>query len=111
MIIDTHLDALGLGTRETPMKIDGYCHCGEITFEAEVDPDALNICHCTDCQRLSGSAFRINIPAPAEHFISSAARQRPMSRRRKAATNASTPFAAIAARRSMPARWMIRRAM
>jgi hypothetical protein len=30
------------------MKIDGRCHCGEITFEAEVDPDALRICHCTD---------------------------------------------------------------
>jgi hypothetical protein len=50
------------------MKIDGRCHCGEISFEAEVDPNALNICHCTDCQTLSGSAFRINIPAPAEHF-------------------------------------------
>jgi len=51
------------------MKIDGRCHCGEITFEAEVDPDALHICHCTDCQTLSGSAFRANIPAPAEHFV------------------------------------------
>jgi hypothetical protein len=51
------------------MKIDGHCHCGEITFEAEVDPNALNIGHCTDCQTLSGSAFRINIPAPAEHFV------------------------------------------
>jgi hypothetical protein len=51
------------------MKIDGHCHCGEITFEAEVDSDALNICHCTDCQTLSGSAFRVNIPAPAEHFV------------------------------------------
>ena len=51
------------------MKVDGHCHCGEITFEAEVDPDAVNICHCTDCQTLSGTAFRINIPAPAEHFV------------------------------------------
>ena len=51
------------------MKIDGRCHCGEITFEAEVDPDALHICHCTDCQTLSGSAFRMNIPASAEHFV------------------------------------------
>ena len=51
------------------MKIDGHCHCGEITFEAEVDPDALNICHCTDCQTLSGTAFRVNIPASAEHFV------------------------------------------
>jgi hypothetical protein len=51
------------------MKIDGRCHCGDITFEAEVDPDALHICHCTDCQTLSGSAFRMNIPASAEHFV------------------------------------------
>jgi hypothetical protein len=27
------------------VKIDGHCHCGEITFEAEVDPNALTICH------------------------------------------------------------------
>ena len=41
------------------MKIDGHCHCGEITFEAEADPAAVTICHCTDCQTLSGSAFRV----------------------------------------------------
>lgn len=51
------------------MKIDGQCHCGAIAFEAEVDPEALTICHCTDCQTLSGSAFRANIQAPAEHFV------------------------------------------
>jgi hypothetical protein len=51
------------------MKIDGHCHCGEITFEAEVDPTALTICHCTDCQTITGSAFRANIAAPAEHFV------------------------------------------
>ena len=51
------------------MKIDGHCHCGEIAFEAEVAPDALRICHCADCQRLSGSAFRANVTAPAAHFL------------------------------------------
>jgi hypothetical protein len=51
------------------VKIDGHCHCGEIAFEAEVDPNTLTICHCTDCQTLTGSAFRVNIPAPAEHFL------------------------------------------
>jgi hypothetical protein len=40
------------------MKIDGRCHCGYITYEAEIDPDKTLICHCTDCQTLSGSAFR-----------------------------------------------------
>ena len=51
------------------MKIDGHCHCGEIAFEAEVDPDALTICRCIDCQMITGSAFRANIAPPAEHFV------------------------------------------
>ena len=51
------------------MNVDGHCHCGEITFEAEVDPTALTICHCTGCQTITGSAFPANITAPAEHFV------------------------------------------
>ena len=46
--------------RERPMKIDGRCHCGYITYEAEIDPDTTLICNCTDCQTLAGSAFRVN---------------------------------------------------
>jgi len=40
------------------MKITGQCHCGEIAYEAELDTDKVGICHCADCQALSGSAFR-----------------------------------------------------
>jgi len=40
------------------MKIDGGCHCGHISYEAEIDPDKVVVCHCTDCQTLSGAAFR-----------------------------------------------------
>ena len=40
------------------MRIDGRCHCGFITYEAEIDPEKVIICHCTDCQTLTGSAFR-----------------------------------------------------
>ena len=40
------------------MKIHGGCHCGYIAYEAEADPTKAMICHCTDCQTLSGSAFR-----------------------------------------------------
>ena len=40
------------------MKIDGRCHCGYLTYEAEVDPEKVMICNCTDCQSLSGSAYR-----------------------------------------------------
>lgn len=50
------------------MKIDGACYCGEIAFEADVNPDSAVICHCTDCQATSGSAFRTIVPASAETF-------------------------------------------
>ena len=40
------------------MKIDGSCHCGSITYEAELDSEAVGICHCADCQAMSASAFR-----------------------------------------------------
>ncbi|MES1199500.1 MAG: GFA family protein [Pseudomonadota bacterium] len=51
------------------MKITGSCHCGAITYEAEVDPATLSLCHCTDCQRLTGTAYRAAIPAPAASFV------------------------------------------
>jgi hypothetical protein len=50
------------------MKIDGRCHCGNIAFEAEVDPATVVICHCTDCQTLSGSAFRTVVPTKEGSF-------------------------------------------
>jgi|ERR1035438_1286807 hypothetical protein len=50
------------------MKVEGQCHCGQITFEAEIDPDAVRICHCTDCQTLTGSAYRVNVQTPATSF-------------------------------------------
>ena len=50
------------------MKIDGSCHCGSITYEAEADPEGVGICHCTDCQKFSGGGFRIGVPVPEEKF-------------------------------------------
>jgi hypothetical protein len=50
------------------MKIDGACHCGAITIEGEADPTTTTICHCTDCQTTSGSAFRVSIPVSGATF-------------------------------------------
>jgi hypothetical protein len=50
------------------MKIDGACHCGYISYAAEVDPERAGICHCTDCQTLTGTAFRVSVPAPKDAF-------------------------------------------
>ncbi|MGE4063581.1 MAG: GFA family protein [Rhodospirillaceae bacterium] len=43
------------------MKVDGSCHCGAITYTAEVDPAAVSLCHCNDCQITAGSAFSFNV--------------------------------------------------
>lgn len=50
------------------MHIDGGCHCGYIKYEAEIDPETVSICHCTDCQTLSGSAYRTVVPAAKGTF-------------------------------------------
>jgi hypothetical protein len=51
------------------MKVEGSCHCGRIRFEAEVDPATVVICHCTDCQTMSGSAFRTVVPTKEGTFV------------------------------------------
>lgn len=43
------------------MRVDGGCHCGKITYEAEIDPETVSICHCTDCQTLTGTAYRTGV--------------------------------------------------
>ena len=50
------------------MKIDGACHCGAISFEADVDPDKVLICHCSDCQTLSAAAYRTVAPVTGDSF-------------------------------------------
>ena len=46
------------------MQIDGACHCGAVSFTAEVDAGRVMVCHCTDCQVLSGAPFRAVVAAP-----------------------------------------------
>src|SRR6185437_10446080 len=43
------------------MQIDGRCQCGAVTYQAEIDPERVSICHCTDCQRLTGSPYRVTV--------------------------------------------------
>jgi len=50
------------------MKVQGACHCGRISYEAEIDPDKVVLCNCADCQTLSGSGFRVSVPAPAATY-------------------------------------------
>ena len=51
------------------MKIDGRCHCGYVTFEAEADPETTTICNCTDCQAMSGAPLRAIIVTRPGTFV------------------------------------------
>jgi hypothetical protein len=50
------------------MRIDGGCSCGAIKIEGEANPEKTQICHCTDCQTSTGTAFRVSIPVPGTTF-------------------------------------------
>ena len=50
------------------MKIDGGCYCGYITYEATIESEYIGICHYTDCQTFSGSAFRTGALASKDNF-------------------------------------------
>lgn len=46
-------------------KISGGCLCGTVRYECNAEPLATVVCHCTHCQKVSGSAFSVNIVVPA----------------------------------------------
>ena len=50
------------------MRVEGSCHCGQVSYHAEIDPEKVSLCNCTDCQMLTGSAFRVSVPAAKEAF-------------------------------------------
>lgn len=55
------------------MKVNGSCHCGAVSFTALIDPSRVMVCHCTDCQILSGAPFRAVVAAPIETLALSGA--------------------------------------
>jgi hypothetical protein len=42
-------------------KINGSCLCGRVRYKSDVEPTGAVICHCIHCQKVSGSAFSVNI--------------------------------------------------
>ena len=51
------------------MKIHGRCHCGDVSFEAEADPESTKLCNCTDCQIMTGAPFRAVIITQPGTFV------------------------------------------
>jgi hypothetical protein len=50
------------------LPLSGGCPCGAIRYEVSATPLLLYACHCTDCQRQSGSAFSMGMPVASQSF-------------------------------------------
>jgi hypothetical protein len=46
----------------------GGCHCGALRYEITQAPHLVYTCHCTDCQRLTSSAFSLAVVAAPGSF-------------------------------------------
>ncbi|MGZ8335948.1 MAG: GFA family protein [Allosphingosinicella sp.] len=45
---------------------DGRCMCGAVRYRMDAAPMIVHACHCTECRRLTGSAFALNAVIEAE---------------------------------------------
>jgi hypothetical protein len=47
-----------------PKPITGRCLCGGVTYSIDAEPVVQAVCHCTDCQRQTGSPFSVIVGVP-----------------------------------------------
>lgn len=46
-------------------KITGGCLCGSVRYVSDAEPALVAVCHCSTCQKNTGSAFSLNIGVPS----------------------------------------------
>lgn len=54
--------------REVALAQTDGCHCGAVRYELAAPPHLAYVCNCTDCQRQTGSALAMSMPAPRAAF-------------------------------------------
>ena len=50
------------------LPLTGSCQCGGVKYEVTQPPLTVSNCHCTNCQRITTSAFAISVMVPAAAF-------------------------------------------
>ena len=55
-----------------PETLKGACLCGGVEYEVE-DPESLGVCHCTRCQRWTGSSLAAVVVDPTNFEITKGA--------------------------------------
>jgi hypothetical protein len=51
--------SVSLDSKEVPIMRVAACGCGALRLECRGAPDKVSLCHCTACQRRTGSSFGI----------------------------------------------------
>lgn len=54
--------------KPSKLPMTGKCRCGEVKFEITIEPMMTAACHCTGCQRMSGSAYSLTAMIPVDGF-------------------------------------------
>lgn len=50
------------------MKITGSCYCKKVRYEAAEEPVMRGLCHCRECQYISGGAANVALAMPMSGF-------------------------------------------
>jgi hypothetical protein len=48
--------------------MDGGCRCGAVRFRVNAAPMFTAVCHCTGCQKMTGSAYATTMAVPEPSF-------------------------------------------
>jgi hypothetical protein len=53
---------------EPNLPMEGGCRCGRVRLKISAPPLLTMACHCTGCQKMTGSAYSLSAAIPSEGF-------------------------------------------
>ena len=65
--------------RRVALPIEGGCQCGALRYEIVSAPLMIYACHCTNCQRIAGSAFALSTTIAENSLVFTAGTPRVVS--------------------------------
>ncbi len=62
------------------LPLTGGCQCGALRYEIRAEPLSVYVCHCTECQKQSASAFSMSVMVPRDSLVYSKGKPRRFER-------------------------------